>query len=104
MPKKKLKTWNQRMLLLMAHAIDTDQCESQKDFCKKIGLDNTALVRIKKGIQGFTHDQVDRACRAFRTHPSWLYGYSPVMNPGKSKGPLQQLKDAVRSIEAELKN
>lgn len=91
------------MLQLMDHHISSGVCTSQNDFCSKIGLDPSAMWRIKNGSRGFTNEQIFEACKRFHVNPSWIYGFSTEMSIGKEKTALQRLREAVKAVEAELK-
>lgn len=97
---KKLKIWNQRMLMVIDHRIEDG--ETQKDICDRIGIQRTNLPPIRQGIRGFTVEQIHAACRAYWINPSWIMGMSGQMKLKAEKSPLKALKDAVRNIEAEL--
>lgn len=97
---KKLKIWNQRMLMVIDHRIEDG--ETQKDICDRIGIQRTNLPPIRQGIRGFTVEQIYAACRAYSINPSWVLGMSSSMKLQADKSPINALKDAVRNIESEL--
>lgn len=98
----KLDIWNQRMLLLMQHCIDNSTVDTQKDFLESLGLKDTALRPIRIGERGFTVQQIVTAAKKYKVNPGWILGLDQQMRIVKNKSALQNLKDAVRAVEAEL--
>lgn len=98
----KLDIWNQRMLLLMQHCIDNSTVDTQKDFLESLGLKDTALRSIRIGERGFTVQQIVTASKKYKVNASWILGLDQQMTITKKKTALQNLKDAVRAVEAEL--
>lgn len=98
----KLDIWNQRMLLLMQHSIDTNKIETQKDFLESLGLKDTALRPIRIGERGFTVQQIVTASKKYKVNASWILGLEQQMSITPKKNALQNLKDAVRAVEAEM--
>lgn len=96
----KLPIWNSRMILLMRHCIDLELVDTQKDFLESIGMAPSQLRQVRMGKQSFTIDQIVRAAKKYKISANWILGLSDEMmlKPGKSA--MQQLKDAVRAIEA----
>src|SRR5262245_1709161 len=97
----KIAIWNQRMILLMRHCIDTQLCDTQKDFFSSIGFSPTALRQIREGTQSFTLEHIVAAAKKYKINVNWIMGLESEMFRAKKKNALQNLKDAVRAIEAE---
>jgi len=86
----------------MYHCIDSKLCNNQKDFCKSIGIIDTAIRTIRSGTRSFTTEQMVTACKKYKINMNWITGFSSEMKSVKSKSALQNLKDAVRVVESEL--
>lgn len=97
-----LDTWNKRILLLMQHTIDSGLCDSQKAFLESIGFPPSGLRQVKSGAQGFTVGHIAKACKKYKVDANWVLGLSQEMKIQKGKTALQNLKDAVRAVEAQL--
>jgi hypothetical protein len=99
---KKIPIYDERMLLLMRHCVDSEICDSQADFLESLGLQPPVAAQIKRGDRSFTIDQVITAARLYKININWICGLSKEMKLQSSKTALQQLKDATRAVEAEL--
>jgi hypothetical protein len=99
---QKLPVWNSRMLLLMKHCIDTDECDSKKDFLENIGFEPTNLRDITSGTRSFTVKQIGAAATKYKINVNWIFGLEPGMKRSVKQSSIQILKDAVRSVEAEF--
>ena len=98
----KLKIWDQRILLLMRHCIDSQLCDTQKDFLESIGFQPTNLRQVRNGSQSFTLEQIHSAAEKYKINVNWIFGFGEEMRLKKSSDILTQLKDAVRAVEAEM--
>lgn len=99
----KLAIWNERMFLLMRHCLDNGQVNSQKDFLEVIGFSETNLRQVKLGQQSFRIEHFIAAAKKYKINMNWFFGLEPEMKRINGKNALQNLKDAVRAIEAEIK-
>jgi hypothetical protein len=99
----KLPVYDQRMILLMRHCIDSEKAENQKDFLESIGFNPASLKDVKSGARSFAVEQMVAACKKYKVNMNWLTGFSSDMRMAKSRSALQNLKDSVRVLESELK-
>jgi hypothetical protein len=99
----KLTVWDSRMILLMKHCIDTDQCTSQREFFENIGFVPSNLSEVRRGLRGFTPHQISAACKKYKISVAWIFGFSSDMKYQKSKSSIDTLKDAVRAVEADFR-
>lgn len=100
----KLPIWDQRMLLLMKHCIDTEVCDNKADFLISIGMQPTNLNKLKAGERSFTVDQIAAAASKYKINVNWIFGLESEMKLKKPVSTITLLKDAVRSLEAEYKH
>lgn len=98
-----LPIWDQRMILLMRHCVDSGICTSQADFLETIGLLPQGFTQVKNGQRSFTLEHIAAAARKYKVNVNWIMGLEETMFRAKKKSALQNLKDAVRAIEAESK-
>jgi hypothetical protein len=96
----KLATHDARMLILMRHCIDTEICDSQKDFLASIKFSETNLRKVRLGETSFTIEHFLNAARKYKINMNWFAGASEEMKLQPGKTALQQLKEAVRAVEA----
>jgi hypothetical protein len=101
---KKLPIWDQRMIMLMEHCIESDIEPSQKAFLHGLDMHEQAIAQIRGGRGSFTQDQILAAAKKYGVDINWIFGLSPNMKRSPGKSPLQNLKDAVKSIEAEIRS
>lgn len=92
--------WDQRMLLLMRHCVDTNLAESQKDFLVSIGMSPSNMYQIKQGSRSFTINQIVAAAKKYKVNINWICGLDTSMKRARNGSVLQNLKDSVREIEA----
>ena len=95
-----MKIYDARMILLMRHCIDTEVCDSQKEFLESIGCAQTNLRVIKLQTNHFTVEQILAACVKYKINANWVFGLQEEMKLTKGRSAIQNLKDAVRAIEA----
>lgn len=98
----KIPIWNQRMMLLMAHCVDTGKVEHSTAFMESIGFEPKNISHVKTGRQNFTIAQMVSASKLYKVNLNWLAGLDQQMMRIPGKTALQRLKDAVRAVEAEL--
>lgn len=100
---KRLPIYDQRMILLMRHCMDSEVVESQKDFLESIGFNPASLKDVRAGRRSFTVEQMVAACKKYKVNMNWLTGFSSDMRIAKSRSALQNLKDSVRVLESEMR-
>jgi hypothetical protein len=97
---KKLKIWNERILMIMQQEIDRGT--TQQEFLEGIDFVATNIGPVRKGERGFTVEQIYNVCHKYKINPSWIFGFSPEMKIKPAKNAVQQLEEAVVNIKAEI--
>jgi hypothetical protein len=104
--KVKLFIADQRMLELMTWAIaqeDKKLPSTQGEYLDLIGAKSGNIGALKKGIRGFTNEQILAAAKLTGANLNWIYGLEKNMfREGKSKTAIDLLKEAVKAVEQEL--
>lgn len=99
----KLQIWNVRMLIFIQHTLDTAKVKSQKEFLQSIGFADENIGSIRSGRASFTLTHFQACCKKHGANMNWFIGLSDEMMRKPGKTPLQQLKEAVRAVEAGTK-
>lgn len=100
--KPKLNIWNERMLQFMDHVIHTGKCSTQRQFLESIGFVPENIGQLKRGKQGFTIEHLRNASKAFGVNLNWIVGLDSDMMRKPGRKPIDQLKEALASLEASL--
>jgi transcriptional regulator with XRE-family HTH domain len=58
---------------------------SQSDFCRKTGINKSALSNYLKGDRAPRQDQLDKIAQTFEINPAWLMGYDVDMKSDTEK-------------------
>lgn len=96
----KLHIWNQRMLILLRHCIDTERVDSQKAFLESIKFPPENIHAVKVGRQGFTMEQMVNAAKKYDVSINWLAGLDDKMKRQATKNPIIRLKEIASEFEA----
>lgn len=46
------------------------------EFYETLGMKRQNIYEVKKGIRGFTVEQIECACRAYHVRPDWIFGFT----------------------------
>lgn len=99
----KLSIPDKRMLQLMEWAIQNKVAGSAKEYFEAIGFAPTNITNVKNGKQGFTRDQVEKACRLTGASADWILNLSEGMfRTEVQKSPVQLLREVTAQIEQQL--
>lgn len=99
---KKIPIWNQRMILLMQHCIDSEIVTNQKEFLESIDFLPNNMKYVREGRQGFTISHMTNACKKYKVNMNWIVGIEDEMMRIPGRSAIQSLKEAVRAVEAQL--
>lgn len=80
---------------------------SQTEFCKKAGINKSALSNYLNGDRIPRQDQVSKIADAFNVSPSWLLGYDVPMDAGfeqRIKAYAEKLANVERVTDDEVDN
>lgn len=97
----KLPVWGNRMFMVLDHALDSKLVSTRKEFWESLGLHPENSSNLKRGDRDFTVTQIKTVCEKYNINANWIFGLEPNMTRGKTKSAIQNLKDAVRSFEAQ---
>lgn len=104
MAKTKLPIWDQRMIMLMEHCLESGIEETQASFLNGIEVSQNVLSQIRDRKSSFRNKHILAAAKKYQIDINWIFGLSDSMKRSRSKDPLQNLKDAVKEIETEIKH
>ena len=99
---KKLPIWDERMIMIMDHCIESGLEKTQGSFLKGIGLRDQALKQIISGASSFRLKHIMAAAKKYNVDYNWIFGATSTMKRLPGKNALQNLKDAVKAVEAEM--
>lgn len=92
------------MLQLMNWAIEDGLAKSQNDYLEKIGFTRTNISNTRRGKQGFRKEHILNACKLTGASADWIFGFTNTRLRKPARKPVELLREAVRSVEAELKS
>jgi hypothetical protein len=101
MPKKLFIT-NQRMLDLMAWAIENGIAQHESAFFRMIKFPRTNISNIRSGALSFTREHIMNACKITGASADYIFGFTNSMLRKDPVKPIDQLKQAVKTVELEL--
>ena len=98
---KKLPIWDQRMLEVMKYCTENNlRCTEQKEWCKLIGIHETAIAQIRSLRSSFQQTHILKVCSLFNININWIFGVSDNMFLEETKeDPFHLLKWQVMKIE-----
>lgn len=94
-----LKTYNKRALELLADAKHSGKAKNDKDWSKKIGINNANLSAVKRGDRDFTLDQIIAACKLVGVSMDWVAGRSSIKYIIKNRSLVDLLREATAMAE-----
>lgn len=94
----KLKTYNERMLLMLEYAKQDKLVKNEGEWCKKVKILEQNLSAIKRGERSFTISQIINACKLSKQSSDWVLGIS-----NKEKNGLELIKEGIRLLENKTK-
>lgn len=94
---------DQRMLTLMAWAIDKGIADTETEYLEKIGFSRTNMSNVRKGMQGFTKEHIYTACKLTGASADYIFGFTNLIKRKPSKSSIELLKDVVLAVEEEMK-
>lgn len=97
--------WDERMILIMQHAIDTKICETQKEFFDTIGFRATSLAQVRAGDHSFRHTHILAVAKKFGVNINWIYGLEANMirELKRKHNPVARIRESLIEIEAAMK-
>ena len=98
----KLFISDERMLKLMNYAIDNGVVDTESDYLEKINFLRTNIVQVRKGMRGFTKEQIHAAAKLTGANINWIFGIEANMMRRPGKNAITLLKEAVMAVDAEL--
>lgn len=101
-PKVKLEIWDQRMLQFMEHCLSSGVCSTQRNFLISIGFIPENIGQLRNGRQSFTLQHIHAAAIKYGLNLNWIMGLDSEMRRKPGRSAIQQLKDAVKTIELSL--
>jgi hypothetical protein len=99
----KLFISDERMLALMKWAIDKGISESERKYLESINFPRQNIGPVRQGKLGFTKDQILNAAKITGANINWIFGLEGNMLRKPSKSSIDLLKEAVVTIEQEMK-
>jgi plasmid maintenance system antidote protein VapI len=103
----KLFISDQRMLDVMDYCIanNISGITTQKEWCIMVGIEPSNINNVRKGLRGFTTEQLLSAGKQFGISMEYLFGFTnQMLRTEKKATAIQLLKQAVRAVEAEMQN
>lgn len=100
---KKLFISDERMFKLMDIAIRQGLARTQTEYYEKIGFPPKSARVVKAGRQGFTREQIYKACKLTGTSADWIFGFTNTLKRKPDTKPIEQLKAVVIALEQELR-
>jgi len=100
----KLFISDERMLQLMEWAIADGIAVNQADYLEKIGFTRTNISNTRKGQQGFTKEHIWNACQLTGASADYIFGFANTRLRKPERKPMEQLREAVRAVDLELKS
>lgn len=94
---------DQRMLALMDYAIKEAIALNESQYLEKISFPRTNIGNVKRGHQSFTRDHIYEACKLTGANANWIFGLERNMMRKPAKDPIEQMKEALVSLEQERK-
>lgn len=92
-----------RIFKLCEWSVKNDLVENEGEFWEKIGFARTSISKVKEGIQGFTREQIRKACILTGANANWILGIEKNMfRESKEQDPLMMLKKVTAAIESHL--
>lgn len=92
----------QRMIELMEWAVANKIAPTEGEYWAMIVFPRNNLSNVKKGIYGFTKDQIRNACKSTGASADWVMGLENNMFRQRQVSPLQLLKEATKAVELAL--
>jgi hypothetical protein len=99
----KLFITDERMLLLMEWALKKELASTETEYLEKISFPRTNISNVRKGIQSFTKEHIRNACELTGASADYIFGFQNSMMRKQPKKGIDLLKEAVLSVELELK-
>lgn len=96
---KKLFISDERMLLLMAWAIDEGIANTETEYMEMISFPRTNISNVRKGLQSFTREHILNACTLTGASADYIFGFTNKIARKNGAKPIQLLKEAVMAIE-----
>lgn len=95
-----LKIHNRRTLELLAEAKHSGKVKNDKEWAKKVGINNANLSAIKAGKRDFTFEQMIAACKLLGVSLDWITGRTSAKYITKKPKLIDLLKEALNMAEA----
>ena len=99
----KLFISDERMLQLMAWAIQEGLVETERDYMEKIQFPRTNITQVRRGRQGFTKANILKACQLTGASADWIFGFTNHRLRKQPRKAMEVLKEAVRAVELDFK-
>lgn len=74
-----LHLYDQKMLDVITHLIESGKIARQEEFCKEIGADNSNLHKIKKGVFSFKLIHVEACIKRYKINPAFFFAKNAKM-------------------------
>lgn len=87
------------MFRLMDYAVSAGLVANEGEFLDKIGNTRTNITRLKRGLQGFSKEQILNACKLTGSSADYVFGFTKVMQLKEVKDPIDVLKRAVAALD-----
>lgn len=100
MAKIKLPISDERMLVLMAYAIDKGLAKNETEYLNLIVFPRNSIWNVKRGTQSFTRDQIYNACKLTGANANWVFGFETQMMRKEDKDPVKRLMQLALEIDA----
>lgn len=94
-----LKTHNKRIIELLSEAKHSGKVKTDKDWCKKVGINNANLSAIRAGKRDFTLEQMISASKLVGVSLDWITGRTTAKYIIKKPKLIDLLKEAIALAE-----
>ena len=102
MAASKLYITNERMLKLMDWYLQQGRADNETQYMELIDFPRSNINNVRGNIQFFTREQIYNACKLTGASADFIYGFTNVMMRSPGKKGIDQLREAMVTVELEL--
>ena len=104
MPKPPLHTTDKRMLQLLEYCLSNGIEPSARAWCQKIEVNASSISNIRSGLQQFTAQHIENACREYNVNANYIFGYTQnILRDNKKSSPIDVIRAALAQLEMQQK-